>query len=46
MYFSACRASRLNDLKNEFCYSFKKASYVILCPVYKAGENLEIKLEL
>ena len=34
----------MNDLKNEFCLSFKKASYVILCPVYKAGENLKLNL--
>ena len=42
--FQPHRVSRLNDLKNEFCLSFKKASYVILCPVYKAGENLKLKL--
>ncbi len=40
--FQPHRVSRLNDLKNEFCLSFKKASYVILCPVYKAGENLKL----
>ena len=42
--FQPHRISRLNDLKKEFCLSFKKANVVILCPVYKAGENLNLKL--
>ena len=42
--FQPHRISRLNDLKNDFCYSFKKANFVILCPVYKAGENLKLKI--
>ncbi len=42
--FQPHRISRLNDLKNEFCYSFKKANSVILCPVFKAGENLKLNL--
>ena len=42
--FQPHRISRLNDLKEEFCSSFKKANYVILCPIYKAGENLKINL--
>jgi len=42
--FQPHRISRLNDLKNEFCSSFIKADSVILCPVYKAGENLKINL--
>ena len=42
--FQPHRISRLNDLKKEFCLSFKKADAVILCPVYKAGENLSLKL--
>ena len=29
-------------MKNEFCSSFKNANSVILCPVYKAGENLKL----
>ena len=37
--FQPHRISRLNDLKKEFCSSFKSKS-VILCPIYKAGENL------
>ncbi len=43
--FQPHRVSRLNDLKNEFCYSFKNASFVVLCPVYKAGENLKLNLD-
>ena len=43
--FQPHRVSRLNDLKNEFCYSFKKANSVILCPIYKAGENLRLNLD-
>ncbi len=42
--FQPHRISRLNDLKNEFCSSFKKANFVILCPVYKAGEKLKLNL--
>ena len=42
--FQPHRISRLNDLKKDFCLSFKKASYVILCPVYKAGENMKLDL--
>ena len=32
-------------MKDEFCYSFKNASFVILCPIYKAGENLKLNLD-
>ncbi len=42
--FQPHRISRLNDLKKDFCLSFKKASSVILCPVYKAGENMKLNL--
>jgi len=42
--FQPHRISRLNDLKKEFSSSFKKAKTVILCPVYKAGENLKLNL--
>ena len=42
--FQPHRISRLIDLKKEFCLSFKKADSVILCPIYKAGENLKINL--
>ena len=43
--FQPHRISRLNDLKNEFCLSFKKANSVILCPIYKAGENLKLNFD-
>ena len=42
--FQPHRVSRLNDLQEEFCSSFKKADSVILCPIYKAGENLKLNL--
>ena len=42
--FQPHRISRVNDLKDEFCSSFKKVNSVILCPVYKAGENLKLNL--
>ena len=43
--FQPHRVSRLNDLKKDFSFAFKKAESVILCPIYKAGENLNIKLD-
>ena len=43
--FQPHRVSRLNDLKKDFSSAFKKAQSVILCPIYKAGENLSIKLD-
>ena len=43
--FQPHRISRLNDLKKEFCLSFKKADSVILCPIYKAGENIKLNLD-
>ena len=43
--FQPHRVSRLNDLKNEFSESFKNANFVILCPVYKAGENIKLNLD-
>ena len=42
--FQPHRVSRLNDLKKNFCSAFRKANSVILCPVYKAGENLKLDL--
>ena len=39
--FQPHRISRLNDLKKDFCLSFKKANSVILCPIFKAGENIK-----
>ena len=43
--FQPHRVSRLNDLKKDFSSAFKKAKSVVLCPIYKAGENLSIKLD-
>ena len=40
--FQPHRTSRLNDLKKDFCLSFKKANSLILCPIYKAGENIKL----
>jgi UDP-N-acetylmuramate--alanine ligase len=40
--FQPHRISRLKDLKKEFSLSFKKANTVILCPVYAAGEKIEL----
>ena len=42
--FQPHRISRLKDLKKDFCSSFKNANSVILCPVYKAGENLKLEI--
>ena len=42
--FQPHRISRLNDLKKDFYSSFKKANSVILCPIYKAGESIKLKL--
>jgi UDP-N-acetylmuramate--alanine ligase len=41
--FQPHRISRLNDLKNEFSMSFRKADIVILCPIYTAGEKLKLE---
>ena len=40
--FQPHRISRVKNLKNEFSKSFKKADTVILCPIYKAGENIKL----
>jgi UDP-N-acetylmuramate--alanine ligase len=40
--FQPHRISRLKDLKKEFSLSFKKADMVILCPIYTAGEKIEL----
>ena len=43
--FQPHRVSRLNLLRDKFTKCFKDADYLILCPVYKAGENLKINFE-
>ena len=40
--FQPHRISRLKNLHEEFSKSFKKADTLILCPVYKAGENIKL----
>tara|TARA_Y100001970_G_scaffold293512_1_gene440847 strand:- start:454 stop:1857 length:1404 start_codon:yes stop_codon:yes gene_type:complete len=40
--FQPHRISRLKNLKKEFSLCFKKSNKVIMCPIYKAGENLSL----
>ncbi len=40
--FQPHRISRLKDLRKEFSRSFKKADDVILCPLYTAGERINL----
>ena len=40
--FQPHRVSRLKDLRKEFSFAFKKANTVILCPVYTAGEKIQL----
>ena len=40
--FQPHRISRLKNLRNQFSLAFKKADTVILCPIYKAGENIKL----
>ena len=40
--FQPHRISRVKNLKLEFSNCFKKANTVILCPIYKANENLKL----
>tara|TARA_Y100001970_G_scaffold288745_1_gene416882 strand:- start:459 stop:1856 length:1398 start_codon:yes stop_codon:yes gene_type:complete len=41
--FQPHRISRLNSLKDDFTKCFKFSDQVILCPIYKAGENIKLK---
>ena len=41
--FQPHRISRLNSLKQRFTQCFKFSDQVLLCPVYKAGENFKLK---
>ena len=43
--FQPHRISRVKNLKFEFSRSFKKADTVILCPIYKASENIKLGFE-
>ena len=40
--FQPHRISRLKNLYQEFSKAFKKADTVVLCPIYKAGENINL----
>ena len=40
--FQPHRISRLKSLHEEFSKSFKKADTIILCPIYRAGENIKL----
>tara|TARA_B100000989_G_scaffold280142_1_gene243350 strand:- start:14714 stop:16096 length:1383 start_codon:yes stop_codon:yes gene_type:complete len=40
--FQPHRISRLRSLKSEFSKCFIKANTIILCPIYKAGESLNL----
>ncbi len=40
--FQPHRVSRLKDLRKDFSRSFKKADDVILCPLYTAGEKINL----
>ncbi len=40
--FQPHRISRLKDLKKEFSFAFKDADTVILCPIYTAGEKINL----
>ena len=40
--FQPHRISRVKNLHEEFSKSFVKADTVVLCPIYKAGENMNL----
>ena len=40
--FQPHRISRLKSLHEEFSRAFKKANIIVLCPIYKAGENINL----
>ncbi len=40
--FQPHRISRLKSLKYEFSKCFKNANTILLCPIYKAGENIKL----
>ncbi len=43
--FQPHRVSRLTDLRKKFTSCFKDADYLILCPIYKAGENSKLTFD-
>jgi len=40
--FQPHRVSRLKDLKKQFSFAFRDSDTVILCPIYTAGEKIEL----
>ena len=40
--FQPHRISRLKDLRKEFSFAFRNADLVILCPIYSAGEKINL----
>ena len=40
--FQPHRISRLKDLRKEFSFAFQNANTVVLCPVYNAGEKIQL----
>ena len=40
--FQPHRITRVKILKKEFSFAFKKADAVVLCPIYNAGENINL----
>ena len=44
--FEPHRYSRVISLKNEFSKCFSKSNFVIICPLYAAGESKNNKFEL
>ena len=40
--FQPHRITRLQNLRQKFTKCFRHADYLLLCPVYKAGENLKL----
>ena len=40
--FQPHRISRVKNLKYEFTNCFNKADTILLCPIYKAGENIKL----
>ena len=40
--FQPHRISRLRTLRKDFSFAFKKVDTVVLCPIYKAGENFKL----
>ena len=42
VFFNLIEISRLKSLSKEFTECFTKADTVVLCPIFKAGENINL----